>query len=184
MGTMAAQPGSPAFANTFHTDTTVTSIATMPIQTPCQGFRFPNAPGLDTGRDEPHRGLPNIFAKQHGTSTCGGRGNAIRMSGDLCGGLRSNLTQMTVAGSAIVAPGGRSGHANQGGFEMGEQEVLVVVSKLKNYIRDASSFNTSGNVAPRLSDMIRTLCDGAIERARQDGRKTVMDRDFEFPGGA
>lgn len=67
---------------------------------------------------------------------------------------------------------------------MGEQEVLVVVSKLKNYIRDASTFNTSGNVAPRLSDMIRTLCDGAIERARQDGRKTIMDRDFEFPGGA
>jgi len=24
----------------------------------------------------------------------------------------------------------------------------------------------------------------AIERARQDGRKTLMDRDFEFPGGA
>jgi histone H3/H4 len=67
---------------------------------------------------------------------------------------------------------------------MGEQEVLVVISKLKNYIRDASSFNTAGNVAPRLSDMIRTLCNGAIERARQDGRKTVMDRDFEFPDGA
>ncbi len=67
---------------------------------------------------------------------------------------------------------------------MGEQEVLVVVSKLKNYIRDKSGFNTSGNVAPRLSDMIRTLCDGAIERARKDGRKTLMDRDFEFPGGA
>ena len=64
---------------------------------------------------------------------------------------------------------------------MAEQEVLVVVSKLKNYIRDASSFNTSGNVAPKLSDMIRTLCDSAIERARQDGRKTLMDRDFEFP---
>jgi len=66
---------------------------------------------------------------------------------------------------------------------MGEEEVLIVVSKLKNYIRDKSSFNTSGNVAPKLSAMLRTLCDGAIERARQDGRKTLMDRDFEFPGG-
>ncbi len=56
--------------------------------------------------------------------------------------------------------------------------------RLKNYIRDASSFNTSGNVAPKLSDMIRTLCDSAIERARQDGRKTLMDRDFEFPSGS
>ena len=39
--------------------------------------------------------------------------------------------------------------------------------------------NTAGNVAPRLSDMIRQMCDQAIERARSDGRKTVMDRDFE-----
>ena len=66
---------------------------------------------------------------------------------------------------------------------MGEGEVLIVVSKLKNYIREASGFNTSGNVSPKLSDLIRTLCDGAIERARKDGRKTLMDRDFEFPDG-
>ena len=61
-------------------------------------------------------------------------------------------------------------------------EVLIVVSKLKNYIRDKSDFNTSGNVAPRLSDIIRQMCDRAIENARSDGRKTVMDRDFNFPG--
>jgi histone H3/H4 len=65
---------------------------------------------------------------------------------------------------------------------MSEKEVLVVVSKLKNYVRDASGFNTAGSVAPKLSDMIRTLCDEAIERARKDGRKTIMDRDFSFPG--
>ena len=61
------------------------------------------------------------------------------------------------------------------------QEVLVVVSKLKNYIRSAAGMNTSGNVGPALSDMIRQLCDGAIENARKDGRKTIMDRDFRFP---
>ena len=65
---------------------------------------------------------------------------------------------------------------------MSEKEVLVVVSKMKNYVRDASGFNTAGSVAPKISDMIRTLCDHAIEKARQDGRKTVMDRDFSFPG--
>ena len=65
---------------------------------------------------------------------------------------------------------------------MSEMEVLVVISKLKNYIRDKSDFNTSGNVAPKLSDIIRTLCDRAIEAARKDGRKTVMDRDFSLPG--
>lgn len=62
---------------------------------------------------------------------------------------------------------------------MSDQEVLVVVSKLKNYIKEASGMNTAGNVAPLLSDKIRQLCDQAIERARADGRKTVKDRDFD-----
>jgi histone H3/H4 len=62
---------------------------------------------------------------------------------------------------------------------MGEKEVLVVISKLKNYIREKSDFNTAGSVAPKVSDMIRNLCDQAIANARKDGRKTVMDRDFD-----
>jgi len=60
----------------------------------------------------------------------------------------------------------------------GKEEILVVVSKLKAYVRSQSGMNTSGNVAPALSDMIRRLCDEAIEKARAAGRKTVMDRDF------
>lgn len=60
----------------------------------------------------------------------------------------------------------------------GEKEVLVVISKLKGYIREKSGMNTSGNVAPAISDIIRQMCDEAINRARADGRKTVMDRDF------
>lgn len=59
-----------------------------------------------------------------------------------------------------------------------EQEVLVVISKLKNYIRERSGFNTAGSVAPALSDHLRRVCDAAIENARRDGRKTVMDRDL------
>jgi histone H3/H4 len=63
---------------------------------------------------------------------------------------------------------------------MGEKEVLVVISKLKNYIREQSGgFNTAGSVAPKLSDIIRDLCNNAVENARKDGRKTVMDRDFD-----
>ena len=61
---------------------------------------------------------------------------------------------------------------------MSDNEVLIVVSKLKNYVRAKGGMNTAGNVAPRISDIIRNLCDEAIERARADGRKTVMDRDF------
>ena len=59
-----------------------------------------------------------------------------------------------------------------------KDEVLIVVSKLKNYIRAQSEMNTAGNVAPALSGIIRELCDKAIESAKGDGRKTVMDRDF------
>jgi len=62
---------------------------------------------------------------------------------------------------------------------MSEQEVLVVVSTVKTYIRDPSAMNTPGGVATTLSDVVRRLCDRAIENARKDGRKTVMDRDFE-----
>lgn len=58
------------------------------------------------------------------------------------------------------------------------REVLVVVSKLKNYIKARSGMNTSDGVVPVLSDEIRKLCDRAIQNASRDGRKTVMDRDF------
>lgn len=58
------------------------------------------------------------------------------------------------------------------------KEVLVIVSKLKKHIRSVSGMNTAGNVAPALSDIVRNLCDQAIEKAKADGRKTVMDRDF------
>lgn len=58
-------------------------------------------------------------------------------------------------------------------------EILIVVSKLKKYVKDQSQMNTSGNVAPALSDMLRRLCDKAIAKANAEGRKTVMDRDFE-----
>lgn len=65
-----------------------------------------------------------------------------------------------------------------------EQEVLVVVSKLKNYIRAKSGLNTSGNVATVLSELVRRECDNAIEKAKLEGRKTVMDRDFPVSGGS
>jgi len=61
---------------------------------------------------------------------------------------------------------------------MSDNEILIVVSKLKNYIRERSGFNTAGNVAPKLSELIRHMCDEAVQRAKDDGRKTVMDRDF------
>jgi len=59
------------------------------------------------------------------------------------------------------------------------QEVLVVVSKMKQYIKDRADMNTSGDVSDVISDLIRRACDEAIGQARADGRKTVMARDFK-----
>lgn len=56
--------------------------------------------------------------------------------------------------------------------------VLVVASKVKGYIRTSSGMNTSATVMDALSAKVRKLCDQAIENAKSDGRKTVMDRDF------
>jgi histone H3/H4 len=57
-------------------------------------------------------------------------------------------------------------------------EVLVVASKVKSYIRTTADMKTSASVLQVLSDRIRTLCDQATDNARSDGRKTVLDRDF------
>jgi hypothetical protein len=57
-------------------------------------------------------------------------------------------------------------------------EVLVVASKVKDYIRERSGFNTSAGVLSVLSEKIRDLCDDAIRTAIKNERKTVMDRDF------
>ena len=58
------------------------------------------------------------------------------------------------------------------------REVLIVASKLKSYVRARSGMNTSDAVMEALSDRVRALCDDAIRRALDDGRKTVLDRDF------
>lgn len=58
------------------------------------------------------------------------------------------------------------------------QDILIVVSKLKKYIKARSGFNTSDAVMSVLSDHVRALCDQAIRTAAQNERKTVMDRDF------
>lgn len=62
---------------------------------------------------------------------------------------------------------------------MSDNEVLVVASKVKNYIKDKGEMKTSASVLEVLSDRIRTMCDQAVETARNDGRKTVLDRDFQ-----
>lgn len=60
------------------------------------------------------------------------------------------------------------------------QEVLVIASRLKDYIQARADFNTSQSVMDVLSHHLRAVCERAIDNARAEGRKTVMDRDFRF----
>ncbi len=60
-----------------------------------------------------------------------------------------------------------------------EHEILIVASKLKQYIKDKYDMQTAASVMDALSHSVRRLTDRAAEKARSEGRKTVMDRDFE-----
>ncbi len=57
------------------------------------------------------------------------------------------------------------------------QETLIVISKVKKYVKAKAGMNTSDAVAGVISELIRSVCDQAIENAKSGGRKTVMDRD-------
>ena len=58
------------------------------------------------------------------------------------------------------------------------KDILIVVSKLKAYVRARSGMNTSDAAMDVLSDHVRELCDTAIRHAASEGRKTVLPRDF------
>ena len=58
------------------------------------------------------------------------------------------------------------------------REVLIISSRLKEYVRARAGFNTSERVLGPLSDAVRRLCDDAIENASREGRKTILDRDL------
>ena len=63
----------------------------------------------------------------------------------------------------------------------GHDEVLIVASRLKDYVRAKSGYNTSDRVLGPLSALVRRACDEAIENARREGRQTVLDRDIPEP---
>ncbi len=62
-----------------------------------------------------------------------------------------------------------------------ERDMMIVISKLKKYIKDRSGFNCSDAVGDVLSENVRALCDEAIRAAARDERKTVLDRDVPRP---
>ncbi|WPU63338.1 hypothetical protein ACJVC5_15265 [Peredibacter sp. HCB2-198] len=61
------------------------------------------------------------------------------------------------------------------------QEALVVASKVKKLIKDELGLSTSSQAIDQLTVRVQTICLKAIENAKADKRKTVMDRDFTAP---
>lgn len=98
----------------------------------------------------------------------------------------SDATPSTASGSPAarekrrIIPASRSGEGGARGRAGAlPQDTLIVMSKLKSYVKARADMNCSDRVAGPLSEAVRRLCDEAIEQARADGRKTLLDRDFE-----
>jgi histone H3/H4 len=61
------------------------------------------------------------------------------------------------------------------------EEALVVASKVKKLIKEEAGLSTSAQAIDQLTNRVQTVCLKAIENAKADKRKTVMDRDFAAP---
>jgi len=61
------------------------------------------------------------------------------------------------------------------------EEVLVVSSKIKRFVKEKAELSTSSQVMEQLTIRVRRICLDAIESAVNDKRKTVLDRDFKIP---
>jgi hypothetical protein len=59
------------------------------------------------------------------------------------------------------------------------EDVLVVMSKLKAYVKGKSEMRTSDGVSEPLSDHLRRICTQAIRSAATNNRTTVLARDIE-----
>ncbi|MBZ0235478.1 MAG: hypothetical protein K8M05_24325, partial [Deltaproteobacteria bacterium] len=81
----------------------------------------------------------------------------------------------------VVAAPAAAASTAQLALQPTERDILIVVSKMKKYIKDRSGFNCSDAVAEGLSDHVRAICDEAIRAAATDERKTVLDRDVPKP---
>ncbi len=78
--------------------------------------------------------------------------------------------------TGVPAPSPRSA-APAPSDKVADDEVLIVVSRMKKYIKERSQMSTSDAVAEALTLHVRALCDEAIRNAGAEGRKTVLDRD-------
>jgi hypothetical protein len=66
------------------------------------------------------------------------------------------------------------------GKQPGPQEILVVASRFKDYIKAVHGMNTSDRVFEVISEELRRIANKAAGNAKEADRKTVLDRDFDF----
>ena len=79
----------------------------------------------------------------------------------------------------LLTPSGKSPTESSNDTD-NENDILIVASKLKNFVKNKFDLNTSAEVMDTLSQMVRQICQDAAYRAKADGRKTLMSRDFKF----
>ena len=90
------------------------------------------------------------------------------------GAIEKTAPRVIVPGNQVTTP---SQAASKPGIP---KEVLIIASRLKEYVQARADYNTSASVMDVLSEHVRIICDRAIDNARAEGRKTLMDRDFDF----
>jgi len=61
-------------------------------------------------------------------------------------------------------------------------QVLVVASKVKTFIKENGECNTASETIDALSKAVEKVLSNAIASAKAQGRKTVMARDIAVPG--
>jgi hypothetical protein len=97
----------------------------------------------------------------------------------------SSPQRIIVKSPAVAASSsGVAASTGFGGKAALPREVLIVASRLKEYVQAKSEYNTSASVMDVLSDHVRVITDRAIDNARAEGRRTVLERDFDFLSAA
>ncbi len=137
---------------------------------PCWDAHLPEARHREAWAEERRAPSREAWAREQATSD-DGDDTAPASTGPSAAPRRVVVAPPSVT-SAAPAPGGPTLAGDA------PRDVLVVVSKLKAYIRARSGMNTSDTVVDVISDQLRRMCDEAVRVAAADGRKTVMDRDF------
>lgn len=79
----------------------------------------------------------------------------------------------------LVRPEGTASSTSSPGGAESAVETLVVVSKVKQLIRDQSEMSTSQCAIDAFTQKVVQECRKAIENAKAAGRKTVMGRDIK-----